>query len=125
MTTIDAETFKRAMCRVFDLPWDARNNDYDQTDPLSVSFIEEGFMRAEILYELTESDIAICKSTHRWSQVTTTRFLKLLGWLHESRRTTGHWNDLLKETITSRVLTPSAGSPTAAGNRSFGDFSAA
>jgi hypothetical protein len=125
MTTIDAETFKRAMCRVFDLPWDARNNDYDQTDPLSVSFIEEGFMRAEILYELTESDITICKSTHRWSQVTTTRFLKLLGWLHESRRTTGHWNDLLKETITSRVLTPSAGSPTAAGNRSFGDFSSA
>jgi hypothetical protein len=55
----------------------------------------------------------------------TTRFLKLLGWLHESQQTTGHWNDLLKETITNRVLTLPAGSLTAAGNRSFGDFSSA
>jgi hypothetical protein len=93
--------------------------------PTDSIFIQEGFMRAEILYELTESDITAIQVRHRWSQVMTTRFLKLLGWLHESRRTTGHWNDLLKETITSRVLTPPAGSPTAAGNRSFGDFSAA
>ena len=122
--TIDVETFKKAMGRVFDIPWNLVQGDWDSTHPTAVCFEREQLNTAENVAEISEQEIIRMHSQYGWSQIMMSRMIKLNSWIHESRRTTAQWNDLRKETISARPLpVDPAGSPTAAGNRSFGGLS--
>ena len=122
---IDQETFKKAMGRVFDIPWDAESNDWVTTHRIATCFRNEELETAEMVAELSDQAITELKAQHNWTIVMTHRMRKLLGWMQESRRTTAAWADVQKEMITTRQLAVTlAGSPTAAHNRSFGDLTA-
>src|SRR6478672_9930751 len=130
MALVDVPTWKQAVGRVFDITWDVPNNNWDAINPTAMAFCEQEIETAEAMGELQEANVQEIVEQYHWSSIRTSRLLKLLDWMAEARRTTQSWNDLLKETITTRPMPDQALAAIAASaggsprNQSFGDISA-